>query len=157
MQLSMFYGARATKPTRVDSDEFWEDIRTGKWEKEITELRKLLRSKGKAVFVTSTAARRPGSGGLSYYAATKGALNSWVISEGRRQAKKGIGLCAVAPGFFESPMTDEMAPGLVEAVTKAIPFGRFGSCDEIATFIDSLLDQSNWTLAGSIYECAGGA
>jgi len=50
MQLSMFYGARATKPTRVDSDEFWEDIRTGKWEKEITDLRNLLRSKGKEAY-----------------------------------------------------------------------------------------------------------
>ena len=50
MQLSMFYGARATKPTRVDSDEFWEDIRTGKWEAEITELRNLLRSKGKEAY-----------------------------------------------------------------------------------------------------------
>ncbi len=50
MQLSMFYGARATKPTKIDSDQFWEDIKTGRWEKEITELRNLLRSKGKEAY-----------------------------------------------------------------------------------------------------------
>lgn len=117
----------------------------------------LLKSKGKAVFVSSTVARRPGSGGLSYYAATKGAMNSWVQSEGRRQAKHGVALCAVSPGFFKSPMTDEINPRVRMASEKAIPYGRFGTCDEIAEFTVGLLHQSNWCLAGSIYELSGGA
>jgi NAD(P)-dependent dehydrogenase (short-subunit alcohol dehydrogenase family) len=117
----------------------------------------LLKSKGKAIFVSSTVARRPGSGGLSYYAATKGAMNSWVQSEGRRQAKHGVALCAVSPGFFDSPMTDEINCKVRAVSEKAIPYGRFGTCDEIAEFIVGLLYQSNWCLAGSIYELSGGA
>ena len=120
-------------------------------------LKALLRSKGKAVFITSTAARRPGSGGLSIYAATKGAINSWVVSEGRRAAKKGVALCAVAPGFFESPMTAELEPGVRDSVTRNIPFKRFGESDEIAKFTTDLLGQSNWCLAGQIFEVSGGA
>jgi len=34
----------------VDSDDFWEDVRTGRWEREITELREILRSKGKEAY-----------------------------------------------------------------------------------------------------------
>ena len=49
-QLSIFYGARATRPTVVDSDDFWEDIRTGKWEKEIVNLRQILQVKGKEAY-----------------------------------------------------------------------------------------------------------
>jgi len=119
-------------------------------------LRYLLRSGGTACFVTSTSARRPGSGGLSVYASTKGAIHSWVISEGRRFASKGVGLFAVAPGFFDSPMTAEMVPELKEKVTKAIPMGRFGDVEEIAHFILQQFGNTNWTLAGQIYECSGG-
>lgn len=117
----------------------------------------LIRSKGKMVVVTSTAARRPGSGGLSLYAACKGALNSWVISEGRRAAKDEVALCAVAPGFFWSPMTEAMDPKLKEATTRAIPFGRWGEPEEIARFTMDLLAQSNWCLAGQIFEMSGAA
>ena len=49
-QLSIFYGARATRPTVVDSEDFWEDIRTGKWEKEIVNLRQILQGKGKEAY-----------------------------------------------------------------------------------------------------------
>lgn len=122
-----------------------------------TVLKNLLKSKGKVIFITSTAARKPGSGGLSLYAASKGAIHSFVTSEGRRAAKHGIGMCAVAPGFFDSPMTNEMANGLKQATIKNIPFGRYGNVEEIADFIDSLLKQSNWTIAGSIFELSGGA
>jgi 3-oxoacyl-[acyl-carrier protein] reductase len=119
--------------------------------------RKLLKTRGRAIFVTSTAARRPGSGGLAYYAATKGAMHSWIISEARRQIKHDVALCAVAPGFFDSPMTDRMAPSLRRATEKAIPAGRYGKDYEIASFISDLLWQSNWVLAGQIFEASGGA
>jgi 3-oxoacyl-[acyl-carrier protein] reductase len=120
-------------------------------------LKHLLKSKGKMIVVTSTAARRPGSGGLSVYAATKGALHSWVISEGRRLAKKGVALCAVAPGWFASDMTDTIKPEVAAANVRGIPFGRYGTVDEISSFITGLLDQSNWCLAGQIFELSGGA
>jgi len=117
----------------------------------------LLKSKGKALFISSTCARRPGSGGLSVYGSTKAAMNSWVMNEGRRQAKHGIALAAVAPGWFDSPMTDTLKLPVREAAEKAIPFGRFGSVEEVAKFTVDLLNQSNWILAGQIFECSGGA
>ena len=49
-QLSIFYGARATRPTMVDSNDFFEDVRTGKWEKEIVNLRQILQGKGKEAY-----------------------------------------------------------------------------------------------------------
>jgi len=120
-------------------------------------LKGLLKSKGKAVLVSSTCARRPGSGGLSYYGSSKAALNAFVMNEGRRAARHGVALCSVSVGFFESPMTKDMVPALKEATVKAIPFGRWGHKEEIAAFIASLVWQSNWCLAGSNFELSGGA
>jgi 3-oxoacyl-[acyl-carrier protein] reductase len=119
--------------------------------------KELLKSKGKAVVITSTCARRPGSGGLSVYGSTKAAMNSWVVNEGRRQAKHGIALCAIAPGWFDSPMTAELNPKVKEAAEKQIPFKRFGKPAEIADFVVNIMNQSNWCLAGQVFEVSGGA
>jgi NAD(P)-dependent dehydrogenase (short-subunit alcohol dehydrogenase family) len=117
----------------------------------------LLKAGGKACFITSTVARPPGAGGLGVYAGTKGALHSWIQSESRRQIKHGVAMFAVSPGWFKSPMTAAMDPALVKRVTNAIPAKRFGESREIADFTLALLAQSNWCLAGRIYECSGGA
>jgi len=116
----------------------------------------LLKSKGKACFITSTCARRPGSGGLSVYGASKAGLNGYVLNESRRAAGKGIALFAVAPGWFNSPMVEGLYPKVREAAEKAIPFGRFGEMNEIADFVAALMKQSNWCLAGQIFEVSGG-
>lgn len=117
----------------------------------------LLKTKGKACFITSTCSRRPGSGGLSIYGSTKAAINSFVINEGRRAAKREVALFAVAPGWFTSPMVESLNPNVEKKIIEAIPFKRFGTIDEVAMFTVSLLQQSNWCLAGQVFECSGGA
>jgi 3-oxoacyl-[acyl-carrier protein] reductase len=116
----------------------------------------LLKSRGKACFITSTCARRPGSGGLSVYGASKAGLNGFVINESRRAASREIALFAVAPGWFDSPMVEELNPKVREAAEKSIPFGRFGDMDEIAHFVTLLFRASKWCLAGQIFEVSGG-
>lgn len=120
-------------------------------------LKALLKSSGKALFITSIAGRRPGDSGLSYYGATKAAINSWVMTEGKRAARHGIALYAVAPGFFDSPMTDEINCNTKSKSTKAIPYGRFGTTLEVSDYVINTLSQSNWCLAGSVFEISGGA
>ena len=116
----------------------------------------MLKSKGKTCMISSTCARRPGSGGLSVYGGSKAGLNGYVMNESRRAASRGIALFAVAPGWFNSPMVEELNMKVRESAEKAIPFGRFGEMDEIAQFVASLMGQSNWCLAGQIFECSGG-
>lgn len=120
-------------------------------------LRPLLKSQGKAMFVSSTCSRRPGSGGFSVYGSTKAALNGWILSEARRAAKKNVSMFAISPGWFESEMTADLLPPVRAAATKGIPMGRFGEVSEVATFACSLLEQDNWITAGQIFECSGGA
>lgn len=120
-------------------------------------LKALLKSQGKVMFVGSTVSRRPGAGSLAYYAASKGAINSWMLSEARRAARKKISLFVLQPGWFESPMTDEIKEEEKEKSRKAIPFKEFGSIEEIAKFGSDLVEQSNWVTSGSIFECSGGA
>ena len=50
MKLSMFDGVWADKPDVIDSEDLWENIRKGTWEKDITELRHMLKSNGKDAY-----------------------------------------------------------------------------------------------------------
>lgn len=119
-------------------------------------LKALLKSKGNAMFVTSTVARKPGAGGLSYYAASKGAMHSWITSEARRVSKKGLSVFALSPGWISTGMTSNIKEPIQKGNVNAIPFGRYGSAEEIANFAVNLLFESNWVTSGSIYECSGG-
>jgi 3-oxoacyl-[acyl-carrier protein] reductase len=116
----------------------------------------LLKSKGKACFITSTCSRRPGSGGLSVYGSAKAGINGFVVNEGRRAARKGVALFSVSPGWFDSDMTAQLLPEVRAAAEKSIPFGRFGTMEEIAEFTTALFRLSNWCLAGQIFEVSGG-
>lgn len=47
-------------------------------------------------------------------------------------ARKGIRVNAIAPGFFETEMTDHYKPGYLEAMKSRIVLGRIGDADELA-------------------------
>jgi len=115
----------------------------------------LIRSQGKCIFVTSSVAEH-GARGLSVYAATKGALNSFVKSEARTAAKLGYSVCAIAPGWFISDMTKDIQPELKKAIIRYIPEKRMAEAKEIAEFIEKLISTSNWNIQGQIFYLTGG-
>ena len=115
----------------------------------------LIKSKGKCIFITSSVAEH-GARGLSVYAATKGAINSFVKSEARTAAKLGYAICAVAPGWFESDMTKDINPELKKSIVKFIPEKRMGKVEEISDFVLSILSSSNWTVQGQVFNITGG-
>jgi NAD(P)-dependent dehydrogenase (short-subunit alcohol dehydrogenase family) len=47
-------------------------------------------------------------------------------------ARKGIRVNALAPGFFESEMTDEYQPGYLESQARRLILGRMGDAAELA-------------------------
>jgi 3-oxoacyl-[acyl-carrier protein] reductase len=92
------------------------------------------------VLVTSTCARAGGHG-LGLYAATKAAIEAWVRCEGPGQAKKGVDVMAVAPGWVESPMTTALRPEIRAAALRRSPEGRFATAEECADFIVGVLED----------------
>lgn len=110
---------------------------------------------GKVLFVSSTVVRKPGASGLSVYAGTKAAIDSYAINEARRVAKRGISINVLSPGWVESPMTEEIKPELKERILKSMPVRRMGTPEEVATFAVAILNQSDF-LTGSILEISGG-
>jgi NAD(P)-dependent dehydrogenase (short-subunit alcohol dehydrogenase family) len=88
----------------------------------------------RGVFVaTASVAAFEGQLGQAAYAAAKGGIVSLVLPAAREFARFGIRVLAIAPGFFETPLMNELPPEAVQALVAQIPFpARFGKPEEFA-------------------------
>jgi len=70
--------------------------------------------------------------------------------------RKGIRVNAIAPGFFESEMTEQYAPGYLEAQMERIPLGRKGDPRELAATVVFLASAASGYVVGQTLAVDGG-
>ncbi len=108
------------------------------------------------VFNTSVSAH-VGSPNSAVYAATKAALLSMTKSLSGELLARGIRVNAVSPGPIATPLYDKL--GIPDAyreqvnkdIAASIPFGRFGTPEEVAKAVLYLAsDESRWTVGSEI-------
>lgn len=114
---------------------------------------------GRIVNVTSIAARSP-TPGLSIYAASKGAVEAFSRSIAAELAPH-VRVNCVSPGPTMTEavrdLTRSDTTGAVDAVSKAIPMGRYGEPDEVASAAIFLATStaSRW-MTGQTVQVNGG-
>jgi len=93
----------------------------------------------------------------SVYAATKAAFLSLSKTLSNELIGRGVRFNAVSPGPVETPLYDKLGISdthraqMTQAITASIPFGRFGSPEEVAKAVLYLAsDESAWTLGSEI-------
>jgi len=70
--------------------------------------------------------------------------------------RKGIRVNAIAPGFFESEMTDQYPPGYLESQGPRIPVGRKGDPAELAAAVVFLASPASSYVTGATLVVDGG-
>ena len=110
-------------------------------------------SGGGVVLVSSRASLYGSANEFVWYAATKGALDSFTVGLAREVGREGVRVNAVAPG----PIATEMhRPGRLEEGVQRTALGRAGTPEEVAEAVMFLLsDRASYT-TGSILSVGGG-
>lgn len=93
-----------------------------------------------------------------WYAASKGAIDSFTLGLSKEMAEDGIRVNAVAPGLIETDIHERSAedPARMERIRPTIPMKRIGTPDEVAGAVLFLLSDAASYITGAILRVAGG-
>ena len=92
----------------------------------------MIRQRYGRIINLSSVVGQMGNAGQSLYASTKAGIIGFTKAMAREVALRGITVNTVAPGFIETEMTGQLSAKMQEEFFRAIPLGRFGTCDEVA-------------------------
>jgi NAD(P)-dependent dehydrogenase (short-subunit alcohol dehydrogenase family) len=109
---------------------------------------------GGIVNISSIAARTGGLPGLTAYAATKGAVESFTKGLANEVGGEGIRVNAVAPGMTATDMATEEMRAL--AARSGVVLGRIGEAEDIAEAVAWLLSPSASYVTGTVITVSGG-
>jgi len=116
---------------------------------------------GRIVNVASDAARG-GSSGEAVYAACKGGLVALSKTLAREHARQGITVNVVCPGPTETALLAGVVEGardpakLLEAFRSAIPLGRLGQPDDLASALAFFGSDEAGFITGQVISVSGG-
>ncbi len=111
--------------------------------------------KGRIINITSIVGVQ-GNPGQANYCASKAGVIGFTKSVAREYGGKGVTVNAVAPGFIQTAMTDELPDNVKEAYLKQIPVGRFGQPEDVANVVEFLASEKAAYVTGQVIEVTGG-
>lgn len=97
-----------------------------------------------------------GNAGQANYAASKAGLIGLTKSLAKECATRNINVNAIAPGFIQTRMTDQLSDDLKQSILKQIPNGRFGSCEDISNCVLFLASNKANYINGQVIQVDGG-
>ncbi|WGI20288.1 3-oxoacyl-[acyl-carrier-protein] reductase [Amylibacter sp. IMCC11727] len=141
-------------------DEEWQDVidvnltSTMRLMKSV--MRPMMKQKfGRIINITSIVGVT-GNAGQVNYAASKAGMIGMTKSYAQEIATRGITANCVAPGFIETAMTAELPDAVKDGMLGAIPMGRMGASDEIASAVAYLSSDEASYITGQTLHVNGG-
>ncbi len=117
---------------------------------------KMFRKKSGVIVNISSVSSMMAIAGQSVYSATKGAVNSMTRSMAKELAPYGIRVNAVAPGFIETEMMDNLSDEKKKQYLERIALGRFGKTEDVANVVAMLCSDSFSYMTGQTLVLDGG-
>ena len=93
--------------------------------------------------MTASVAAFDGQIGQAAYSASKGAIASMTLPMARDLSAIGVRVCTIAPGVVETPIYDQLAPEVLQALaTQQLFPKRLGRPSEFAALVNHIADNS---------------
>jgi 3-oxoacyl-[acyl-carrier protein] reductase len=119
-------------------------------------VRPMLKARSGKIINISSIVGLIGNAGQTNYAASKAGMIGFSKSLAKEVASRGICVNCIAPGFIQTPMTDQLTEGQKEVLLKQIPLGRFGQAEEIASVAVFLASPAAAYMTGQVVAVDGG-
>jgi 3-oxoacyl-[acyl-carrier protein] reductase len=97
-----------------------------------------------------------GNPGQANYAAAKAGIIGFTRSVAREVASRGITVNAIAPGFIDTEMTQQLKEDKRQELISRIPLGYLGSPDDIAEAVAFLASEEARYITGQVLAVDGG-
>ncbi len=97
-----------------------------------------------------------GNSGQCNYSASKAGIIGFTKSTAKELASRNIRVNAVAPGFIDTDMTENLSDSVKENIYKQIPLNRMGSANEVAELIYFLGEDTSSYITGQVINIDGG-
>ena len=110
---------------------------------------------GKIINMSSVSGITGNAGQVNYSAAKAGVIGI-TKSMARELAGRHINVNAIAPGFIETDMTNELSEKVKEQAVGQIPLGRFGKAEEVAELAAFLAGNQSDYITGQVFHIDGG-
>lgn len=116
----------------------------------------MMRRPGSRIINITSVVGLNGNKGQANYAAAKAGMIGFTKSTAKELATRKVTCNAIAPGFIESDMTGAMPEKAREAILSAIPAGRGGRADEVASLAVYLASEAAGYVTGQVIAIDGG-
>ncbi len=142
------------------SDEAWADVLrvnlTGAFNVIRAATRPMLRARAGRIINISSVVGRMGNAGQANYAASKAGLIGLTKATARELGSRGVTCNAIAPGFIDEGMTEDLSAEVREALLQQIPLGKLGSAADVAAAVVFLASDAAGFVTGQTLSVDGG-
>ncbi|MEE2931167.1 MAG: 3-oxoacyl-[acyl-carrier-protein] reductase [Bacteroidota bacterium] len=119
-------------------------------------LRPMLKQKSGSIINMSSVVGVKGNAGQTNYAASKAAINGFTKSVALELGSRNIRCNAIAPGFIETEMTQDLLDSVIQDWRESIPLKRGGSPNDIANTTLFLASDLSSYITGQVINVCGG-
>jgi 3-oxoacyl-[acyl-carrier protein] reductase len=139
------------------SEENWDEVMAvslkGMYNVTQAVIRHMMANKyGRIINIASISGMK-GVAGQTNYSAAKAGLIGATKALAQEVSRLGITVNAVAPGFINTEMTEDLN---AETFKKLIPAGRFGEPGEVASLVSFLASEKSAYITGEVININGG-
>ncbi|MFN7710310.1 MAG: acetoacetyl-CoA reductase [Holosporales bacterium] len=110
---------------------------------------------GRIINISSINAQK-GQLGQTNYCAAKAGLLGFTKALALENAKKGVTVNAIAPGYIDTDMVRAVPENVLQQIVAQIPVGRLGTSEEIAEAVSFLISDKAGFMTGATLTINGG-